>query len=224
MKKLLLWVCVISATPALARDERTVIQALPPEYVANVNVVGVDIVLQDSALEGIDEIDGRAEDRLNQQQQLTNPPPLQSRNGYATLPTLLMVSELMTDRLRAWNFTSGRDVRLRVTMDTVKLANKANIVFGKPSPIPLLDLFFEDSGDSPFGSEDEIAGVVDVIDVASKQRVGAYYIDVVNEFGGGLALAFRGSNAREKIAEEFALETARCLASGNCKKGKWKPQ
>ena len=223
MKRLLLWVCVIGSTPALAK-ERTVIQRLPPEYVANMNVVSIDIMLQDSAIGGTARLDDRAEDRFDKQQQTTTPPPLQSRKSYATLPTLLMVSELMTDRLRGWNFTSGRDVRLRVTMDTVKLANKSNIVFGKPSPVPLLDLFLADSDDSSYGSEDEIAGVVDVIDVASKQRVGTYYIDVVNDFGGSLDLALRGKNAREKLAEEFALETARCLATGNCKKGKWKPQ
>jgi hypothetical protein len=223
MKKLFLWVCVIVASPAQAK-ERAIIQALPPEYVANMNVVSVDVMLQDSAIEGTGRLDDRAEDRFEKQQQSTNPPPLQSRKSYATLPTLLMVSEVMTDRLREWDFTRGRDVRLRVTVDTVKLANKANIVFGKPSPVPLIDLFFSDSEDSLFGSEDEIAGMVDIIDVASNRRVGTYYIDVVNDYGGGIGLAVRGSNAREKIAEEFALETARCLATGNCKRGKWKPQ
>jgi hypothetical protein len=223
MKKLFLWACVAIASPAQAK-ERTVIQALPPEYVANMNVVSVDVVLQDSAIEGTGRLDDRAEDRSEKLQQSINPPPLQSRKSYATLPTLLMVSEMMTDRLRRWNFTSGRDVRLRVIVDTVKLANKSNIAFGKPSPIPLLDLFLADSEDSSFGSEDEIAGAIDIIDVVSKKRVGTYYIDVINDYGGSLALAVRGSNAREKLAEEFSLETARCLATGNCKKGKWKPQ
>jgi hypothetical protein len=224
VKKYLLWTCIILAEPALAK-ERTVIQTLPPEYVANVNIVSVDLVLQDSAIESVSKADDRAEDHSEKLQQSSNSPPLQSRKSYATLPTLLMVSEMMTDRLRGWDFTSGRDVRLRVTVDTVKLANKGNIVFGKPNPTsPLLDIFFSDSEDASFGSEDEIAGVVDIIDVASKKRVGSYYIDVVNDYGGSLGLVARGRNAREKLAEEFSLETARCLATGNCKRGKWKPK
>jgi hypothetical protein len=223
MKNLFLWACAIVASPAMAK-ERTIIQALPSEYVANINIVSVDVALQDSATEGTARLDDRAEDRFDKQQKSTNSPSLQSRKSYATLPTLLMVSEVMTDRLRKWDFVRGRDVRLRVTVDTVKLANKTNIVFGKPSPAPLIDLFFSDSEESLFGSEDEIAGMVDIIDVASNRRVGTYYIDVVNDYGGGIGLAVRGRNAREKIAEEFALETARCLATGNCKRGKWKPQ
>jgi hypothetical protein len=70
------------------------------------------------------------------------------------------------------------------------------------------------------GSSDQLAGKVDVLDAQGGQELGSFYVHVINSHGGWGGLLMRGSGIREKLAQEFALESARIL-TGSTKKD-WK--
>ena len=55
---------------------------------------------------------------------------------------------------------------------------------------------------------------------ATQQQLGNFYVQVVNSHSGLGGLAMRGAGVREKLAEEFALESSRIL-TGSTKKD-WK--
>ena len=69
-------------------------------------------------------------------------------------------------------------------------------------------------------SSDELAGKVDVFNAAGDQNIGSFYVHVVNSHGGWAGMLMRGGGVREKLAHEFALESARIL-TGSTKKD-WK--
>jgi hypothetical protein len=232
MKKLIFGVGIVLAAPAVA-NERTIINALPSEYVGNVNITNVDVILREAAIPTTANLDNRAENRLRQQEQSDKSlPSLDSRKSYATMPTVLMLSEVMTDRFKKWNVSGTRDVKLVVTLETLKLADKSNIVFGKPYPIPgggvakfLLSMVssdddnnddFDYEDDTFAGSEDEIAGLVDVYESKSNLRIGSYYIDIFRKYEGLIPIPSRGPEVREKLGEAFTAAVASCLTSTTC--------
>jgi hypothetical protein len=229
MKKIILYIGIAIATP-VAAAERTIIDQLPSEYIGNVNVTGVDVTLRESAIPTTAKLDNRAEVRLDQQSQSEKTPAIDSRKSYATLPTVLMLSEVMSDRFKKWDISGARDVKIVVTLETLKLANKSNIVFGKPLPIPgggvarfLLnavssddDYDHDDWDDSLAGSEDEIAGMVDIYDLKSNLRIGSYYVDIFRKYEGLIPIPSRGPEIREKLGEAFAAAVASCISSANC--------
>jgi hypothetical protein len=217
MRALLFCTCLLIAVPTAAKD-RQVIQPLPREYLAQLNIVGVDVSLREPAFGSVNRLDDRASNKFDRQNSATgNAPPPQSRKSYATMPTVVMISELMADRMQGWNFTKGREVRLKVSLDTVKLASEPHMLIGLPRDGTVLGLAERDRF---LGSNDEIGGIVDVVDVADQRRLGSFYIDVVHHYAGPFDLAFRGRSIREKLAESFSLAAARCLSSPKCKRTK----
>jgi hypothetical protein len=218
-KTVMMMACVALAAPGVAK-ERTVVQPLPKEFVANVTVIGVDIEYSDATKPAILALDDRA--RVNRSDKglpRFDPGPDMSRNDYATIPTTPMLSQMVIDTTRNAKLTGGSDVRLKIAVDTIKFARKSNIAFGKP-----LDRafgLFTDTDDYE-GDDDEIAGFVDVYTVNNK-RVASFYIDVVNSYSGLLAVPIRGRSVREKLAEEFSKEITRCLTTPKCNRYQRKP-
>ncbi len=217
MRKLLFCAVLFIATPIAARNGQ-VVQPLRSDYFSQMKIVSVDVNIKDAAIGSVLQLDDRAAQHLERQQQSPDATPsLQSRKSYATLPTVLMLSEIMTDRMRGWNFNKGRDVRLKVSLDTVKLASAPVALVGLPRDTTVLGLL---ERDRYLGSNDEIGGFVDVYDTVSKQRVGSFYIDVVHRTAGPGNVLTRKQSIRERLAETFSLEAARCLSSPKCKKTK----
>jgi hypothetical protein len=213
----LLLVAALAITTPLLGNNRQVVQSLPHNDLANLNIVDIDVALNRAAIDTVGHLDSKASEKFEKQQEASVAPALQSRKSYGALPTVVMVAEIMADRMRGWNFTKGRDVRLKVSLDTLKLASAPLALLGTPSDTTVFELA---ERNHYLGSRDEIGGFVDVIDAASKRRIGSFYIDIVHRKAGPLDLAFRGRSVREKLAEGFTLEAARCLSSPKCQRTK----
>jgi hypothetical protein len=130
-------------------------------------------------------------------------PPAAPRPGkpeYETLPFARMFPLVMEDVTREWGLTNGRPIKLTVTVDTLKTANAAMAVL--------------------LSSADQLAGMVEISDPSTNERLGSFYIDVLNNHGGLFGMAIRGASVREKLSEEFALQTSRVLTGRKSKKAK----
>jgi hypothetical protein len=121
-----------------------------------------------------------------------------SREQYATLPFAQMFERVVADTTREWGLSSGRPLKLAVEIDTLKTANAGMAVLA--------------------GSSDQLAGTVRVMDAQSGEKLGEFYVDVINAHAGLLGLAMRGGGIREKLAEEFALHISRQLTGRKSKK------
>lgn len=206
VKYLMLLAALFAAsTPALAR-QRTVIEDLPKEIVDNNHVAAVEIIIADTARPKLDKLEAKAaQNRANQGLAAYDPATASARplrDEYASLPFEAMLPLVMQDVTRDWGLTDGKGVpvKLRITIETIKTANAAMAILG--------------------GSSDELAGKVDVFNAAGDQNIGSFYVHVVNAHGGWAGMLMRGSGVREKLAQEFALESARIL-TGSTKKD-WK--
>ena len=115
------------------------------------------------------------------------------RDEWSTLPFAQMMELMVKDVTRDRGLTSGRPLRISVEIDTLKTANAGMVMLA--------------------GSSDQLAGTVQVLDAASGEKLGEYYIDVINSHSGLLGLAMRGGGVREKLASEFAGHIAKQLAS-----------
>jgi hypothetical protein len=104
---------------------------------------------------------------------------------------------VIEDVTREWGLTSGRQVKLKVTVDTLKTEDAGMAIL--------------------LGSSDQLAGIVEVVDAAEGTSLGSFYIDVINSHGGLGGLALRGSGVRESLSEEFGLETSRVLTGRKSK-------
>jgi hypothetical protein len=142
----------------------------------------------------------RAETGLGAYTQSDAPIPA---DQYAGVPFAAMMPAVMRDVTRKWGLTherGGKPVNLVVTVENIKTANAGMALL--------------------IGSADELSGEVTVIDAATQAQLGSFYVQVVNSHSGLAGLAMRGGGIREKLAEEFALESARIL-TGSTKKD-WK--
>lgn len=194
----------MSAVPAIAK-QRTVIEQLPADIV-DANYVGqVNVTVADSAAKKMAELEAKANEKRTQAglpafADADAPIP---QDQYATVPFAAMMPAVMRDVTRKWGLTKergGKPVNLAVTIENIKTANAGMALL--------------------LGSADELSGEVTVIDAATQARLGSFYVQVVNSHGGLAGLAMRGGGIREKLAEEFALESSRIL-TGSTKKD-WK--
>jgi hypothetical protein len=194
------------ASAAFAK-QRTVIEQLPPEIVDKNYVDQVEVIVADTAREKMAKLEEkaaekRAEAKLAAWTMATDgaAPPAEE---YATIPFTAMMPFVMRDVTRKWGLTperSGQAVNLRITIENVKTANAGMALL--------------------MGSSDELSGEVIVLDPATQQQIGNFYVQVINSHGGIAGLAMRGAGIREKLAEEFALESSRILTGS--KKKDWK--
>lgn len=123
--------------------------------------------------------------------------PRPARAEYATLPFKMMFPLVIEDVTHEWGLTGGRAIKLKVTIDTLKTANAGMALL--------------------LGSSDQLAGMVEIADAQTEEALGSFYIDVVNSHSGWGGLLIRGSGIREKLVEEFALQTSRVLTGRKSK-------
>jgi hypothetical protein len=119
------------------------------------------------------------------------------RDEYATLPFANMLELVVQDITRDRGFVSGRPIKLAVEIDTLKTANAGMAILA--------------------GSSDQLAGSVKVLDPQNGEKLGEFYVDVINSHSGLLGMAMRGGGIREELAEEFAIHISRQLAGGKGK-------
>lgn len=135
--------------------------------------------------------DKRAEAGLAPVDPAAEPAEGVSRDEWSTLPFAQMLELMVKDVTRDRGLTSGRPLRIAVEIDTLKTADAGMTIL--------------------VGSSDQLAGSVQVLDAASGEKLGEYYIDVINAHSGLLGLALRGGGVREKLAGEFAGHIAKQL-------------
>lgn len=197
-------VAPMSVAPAFAK-QRTVIEQLPADIVDKSYIGQVQVIVADTASKKMAELEAkagekRAEAGLAAFTQADAPIPA---DQYAGVPFAAMMPAVMRDVTRKWGLTQergGKPVNLVVTVENIKTANAGMALL--------------------IGSADELSGEVTVIDAATQAQLGSFYVQVVNSHSGLAGLAMRGGGIREKLAEEFALESARIL-TGSTKKD-WK--
>lgn len=191
-------------TPAAAK-QRTVIEQLPADIVDKNYIEQVEIIIGDTAARKMAELEAKAGEKRTEAGLAAfaadaGTPP---RDQYETLPFSAMMPFVMRDVTRKWGLTperGGKPVNLRITVESIKTANAGMAML--------------------VGSSDELSGEVVVLDPATQQQIGDFYVQVVNSHSGLAGLAMRGAGVREKLAEEFALESSRIL-TGSTKKD-WK--
>lgn len=191
--------------PASAK-QRTVIDQLPANIVDHNYVDKVEVVVADTAAERMAVLEAKAEQKRVDAGIAATPAPGEAavpKEQYATLPFAVMMPLVMRDVTRKWGLTrehGNLPVDLRVTIENVKTANAGMALL--------------------IASSDELSGEVAVLDPATRQPLGSFYVQVINSHGGLAGLAMRGAGIREKLVEEFALESSRIL-TGSTKKD-WK--
>jgi len=191
------------ATPAAAK-QRTSIVALPADVVANNHVAAVEVEVVEDALKNFDTHEAKAAEKRTAKKLTAFDPASAERpkeDDYGTLPFKTMFPLVMEDVTREWGLTGGQPVKLYVRINQLQTANAGMAML--------------------IGSSDTMSGVVTVQDPATNAELGSFYINVVNSHSGWGGMLMRGGSIREKLAEEFALETSRML-TGRKKKGKVK--
>ncbi|MCA1749892.1 MAG: hypothetical protein LC634_10370 [Sphingomonadales bacterium] len=173
---------------------RVVTPLADPVVGAN-HVAQVEVTIGDTAEEALVVFDEKAAEKRAErglapvEGELAERP---SREEYATLPLDVMLPLMIEDHTREWGLTSGRALRLDVTIDTLKTANAAMAWLA--------------------GSSDQLAGMVEVSDATTGEPLGEFYVDVINSHSGLLGMAIRGAGIREELAEEFGIHVARQLS------------
>ncbi len=181
----LLWLIAPCAPTAAAQFD--IVRPLPRDIVGQMRVDAVDVTASAQAEAAMTAYDAKA---AAKPQPASSARPVQA--DYAALPFTRMVPLVMEDVTRAWGLTSGRPVRLAVTVVEFATANAARAMLG--------------------GSRDIMAGLVEVQDAHDRRMLGLFTVKVVNRHMGWSGMLIRGGGIRERLAEEFALETSRVLS------------
>jgi len=165
------------------------------------------VVVADTAQEKMAKLEEKAAEKRAEAKLAAWAPPddgaAPPAGQYATIPFTAMMPFVMRDVTRKWGLTpehGGKAVNLRITVENIKTANAGMALL--------------------MGSSDELSGEVIVLDPATQKQIGNFYVQVINSHSGLAGLAMRGAGVREKLAEEFALESSRIL-TGSTKKD-WK--
>lgn len=185
---------------ACAPSPVRVIQPVSAEVRGASHVADVTVEISPLAIEQMERFEAKAREKREEAglppvpaEGLASRPP---RDEYATLPFAQMMELVVQDVTREHGLVGGRALRVEIEIDTLKTANAGMAILA--------------------GSNDQLAGTVRVVDAQSGQRLGEFYVDVINSHSGLLGLAMRGGGIREKLAEEFSLHIARQLrARGN---------
>lgn len=167
------------------------------ESIRNASMVDeVDVRLSPLAAELMAKFDAKARDKraeagLAAVDPAAEPADGVARDEWSTLPFSQMLELMVKDVTRERGLTSGRPLRIAVEIDTLKTADAGMTIL--------------------VGSSDQLAGTVQVLDAASGEKLGEFYVDVINAHSGLLGLALRGGGVREKLAGEFAGHIAKQL-------------
>lgn len=180
-----------------------VVQPLSSSLQDQVSVRDVDVTFSPLARDAIT----RFEDKAKEKRLAEGLPPVDpateladrpEADVYSTLPFNHMLELVVQDVTRDWGLQAGRPIRLAVEIDTLKTANAGMAMLA--------------------GSSDQMSGSVVIHDAVNDERLGEFYVDVINSHAGLLGLAMRGGGIREKLAEEFALHVSRQLTGRKSKK------
>ncbi len=173
------------AVSAHAQDARRIVEPLNASIIDNSRIVAVEIKAAPTAEKMVAKFDSAAAKQAKR--------PGASSDDYAALPTAAMFPLVMRDIATEFNLSGAHEIRLVVTLDVLKVPSAALAIL--------------------WVTNEQIAGMVEVLDAASGAPMGMFHIDVVNTYGDGFGLdvAARGA-AREFMAREFARETVRVLA------------
>jgi len=189
------------AAPVGARAVK-IVEPLPAALLGADHVVKVDVTVGESARKTFDALEQKAAGKRTAAN-LPAADPAATRpvpDLYPTLPFAQMFPLVVDDELTQWGLTSGRNVRLAVQIDTLKTADAGMALL--------------------FGSIDQLAGLVDVYDADSGDKLGEFYVDVLNSRAGLLGLAMRGAGVREKLSAEFAKHLGEVLSGRKSKAAK----
>lgn len=204
MKKIVLALALALVSAPAAARQRAVIEPLPTEIVGANHVTAVEVSVNGDALENLPLFEAKAAEKRTAKglapydAAATTARP--TKEEYSTLPFAAMFPLVLEDVTRDWGLTGGRPVKLKVRISGLKTADAARAI--------LLA-----------SSSDVMSGVVTVVDPAKGDaELGSFYIDVENKQAGWGEMLVRGSNIRERLAEEFALETSRMLTGRKDKK------
>jgi len=170
-----------------------VVQPIPAAVRGHAQVAAVSVNLSPLARDLMQKFDQKAAEKradaklapVDPNAPLAGKPP---RDEYATLPFAQMFPLMVQDVARERGLTDGRPVRIDVEIDTLKTANAGMALLA--------------------ASSDQLAGQVTVRDAQSGDKIGQFYVDVINSHSGLLGLALRGGGVREKLADEFAKHIA----------------
>ncbi len=200
---------LLSPAPQALAKQRTVIEQIRPDLVDASYVNAVRVTVADTATKKM----AGLEEKATEKRAAANLPPytpaedgqetaVPPAEQYATLPFAAMAPLVIRDVTRKWGLTPerGKPVDLDITIENIKTADAAMAML--------------------LASSDELSGEVVVRDPATGEQVGNFYVQVVNGHSGLMGMAMRGAGVREKLVEEFALESARVL-TGSTKKD-WK--
>ena len=194
------------ATSAEAAKAVKVIEPFAAGVVGGVSVESTTVTISDTAGPVAEKLEAKAAEKraaahLPPVDATATARPRPEPAAYETLPLAMMFPLAVEDVTRDRGLTSGRRIRLAITIDTIKTANAGMMML--------------------LGSSDELAGTVQVLDAADGTKLGEFYVDVLNVRAGMLGAAMRGSGVREKLAAEFAKHVAEQL-SGSKRKPKAK--
>lgn len=182
---------LFAASPAAAR-QYDIILPLPAEIVGNLAVDGVEVSVGADAVAAMVPHDTKAEQKRSASG-LTGVGARPARDDYAKIPFDRMFPLVVEDVTRQWGLTRGRPVKLYVTIVEFGTANAGRAMLYGRSP-------------------DFMTGLVEVADAATEARLGLFTVKVVNRHTGWTGLLIRGGGIRERLTEEFALESARVLS------------
>ncbi len=166
------------------------------ESIRNASMISdVEVTLSPLAQELMDKFEAKAAEKraeaglpaADPSAELSSAP----HDQYDTLPFAQMFELVVKDVARERGLTTGRPLRVNVEIDTLKTANAGMAILA--------------------GSSDQLAGQVTILDAQSGDRLGEFYVDVINSHSGLLGLAMRGGGIREQLANEFAGHIAKQL-------------
>lgn len=180
---------VLLTAPADGAKKTKVVEPLPKELIGHATVAATTVVIGETAQQNFEKLEAKAANKNSAMPVASGAPEARvATDRYATLPFAKMLPLVVEDVTREWGLTSGRPIKLVVTIDSIKTANAGMAML--------------------LGSNDELAGTVVVADAVSGDKLGEIYVDVLNTSAGLLGLAIRGAGVREKLATAFAGQIA----------------
>ena len=190
-----------SATPALARAVK-IVEPFTTGVVGHVRIQSTSVTLNEVTRSKFDKLEAkaaakRAEAKLPPLDPASTAAERPPRDAYPTLPIARMFPLVVEDEAQNWRLNGERAVKLDVEFDTLKTADAGMAML--------------------LGSTDQLAGTVNVADANTGEKLGAFYVDVLNARGGLLGLALRGAGVREKLAFEFSKRIVQTLSGSKAK-------
>ncbi|MEG3126006.1 hypothetical protein [Sphingomonas sp. GB1N7] len=189
---------VLLAAPADAAKKTKIVEPLPTELIGHATVAATTVIIGETAQQNFEKLEAKAANKnTGTPAESGSPDARATTDRYSTLPFAKMLPLVIEDVTREWGLTSGRPIKLVVTIDSIKTANAGMAML--------------------LGSNDELAGTVVVADAVSGDKLGEIYVDVLNSSAGLLGLAIRGAGVREKLTTAFAGQIAMQLSGSKHK-------